>query len=265
MHIDRSLFGEGTATSEEQVLFALRTLVGRVVDDLGAAGKRCGSLALSLECEDGDIHEITTRVAQPTAQPATLFELLRARLEGVVLRSAVNGLRLAAHQLESGGAQIALFAGSDPDPDALGIAIARLDAALGERHALRAQVTAGARVEQRFRLEPFTVEPLITRTWPSAAPPISALPGSATMQFRPIPPVAIPVRLGAGMPRFVGSPPQPVLDVAGPWRVDEGWWTAVTGGGTPLVRDEYDVLLADGALMRIAREGDTWSLRGVYD
>ncbi len=264
VRIDRTLYGEGTATTEEQVLFALRTLVGRVVDDLGLAGKRCGALLLSLECEDGDVHEIATRVAQPTAQPATLFELLRARLDGVVLRSPVSGLRLGAQQLEDGGVQIALFSGSDPDPDALGIALARLDAALGEHHAMRARVTDGARIEQRFALETFSLEPLVSRTWPGT-PEVSALPASATMQFRPIEPVPISVGLGAGLPRFVGSPPQPVLDVAGPWRVNEGWWTRATGGGTPLVRDEYDVLLADGALLRIAREGTAWSMRGVYD
>jgi protein ImuB len=265
LRIDRSLYGEGTAASEEQVLFALRTLVGRVVDDLGLAGKRCGTLVLSLECEDGDVHEITARVAQPTAQPATLFELLRARLEGVRLRSPVCGLRLAAQRLENGGVQIALFSGGDPDPDALSIAIARLDAALGEHHALRARVTAGARIEQRFALEPFTLDPFVTRTWPSAGAAVSALPNSATLQFRPIEPQPVAVRLGAGMPRLIGSPAQAVLEVAGPWRVDEGWWTPATGGGTPLARDEYDVLLADGALLRIAREGDAWSIRGVYD
>jgi hypothetical protein len=32
-----------------------------------------------------------------------------------------------------------------------------------------------------------------------------------------------------------------------------------------LVRDEYDVCLEDGALLRIAREGEAWSVRGVYD
>ena len=36
------------------------------------------------------MHEIVTLVAQPTAQPATLFELLRARLEGVVLDQTVT-------------------------------------------------------------------------------------------------------------------------------------------------------------------------------
>src|SRR6202022_4995760 len=97
-------------SSEEQVLFALRTLVGRIVDDLSAAGKRAGRLALFLECEDGETRELTTRVAQPTAVPATLFELLRARLEGVVLSAPVVGLRLAAEELASGGVALSLFA-----------------------------------------------------------------------------------------------------------------------------------------------------------
>jgi protein ImuB len=263
MRIDRTLYGEGTATSEEQVLFALRTLVGRVVDDLDMAGKRCGVLVLGLECEDGDVHEITTRVAQPTAGPATLFELLRARLEGVVLRSPVAGLRLVADGLEDGGVQIALFAASDPDPDALGIAIARLDAALGEAHALRARVTDGPRVERRFVLEPFTLDG-VASTWPKPSG-ISALPGSAAVQLHLIEPAPVDVLLRSGLPRFIGSPPQAILEVAGPWRVDESWWTPVTGGGAPLVRDEYDVLLEDGALVRIAREGAVWSIRGRYD
>jgi len=265
LRIDRTLYGEGAAASEEQVLFALRTLVSRVVEDLGLAGKRCGALVLSLECEDGDVHEITTRVAAPTAHPAMLFELLRARLEGVALRSPVAGLRLAAQQLEDGGIQIALFAANDPDPDALGIAIARLDAVLGEYHAFRARVVEGSRIEGRFVFEPFTLDAVVSTTWPNGAAASSALPGTAGVQLHLIDPAPIDVLLHAGMPRFIGSPPQAILEVAGPWRVDEGWWTPATGSGTPLVRDEYDLLLEDGALVRIAREGDTWSIRGRYD
>ncbi len=265
LRIGRTLYGEGTASSEDQVLFALRTLVGRVVDDLELAGKRCGALVLGLECEDGDVHEITTRVAQPTAQPATLFELLRARLEGVVLRSPVAGLRLAAQHLENGGVQIALFAAGDPDPDALGIAIARLDAVLGEEHAFRARIVDGPRLESRFAFEPFALDALVSTAWPGGGAAVSALPGTAGIQLRLIDPTPVDVLLRAGMPRFIGSPPQAILDVAGPWRVDESWWTPATGGGAPLIRDEYDVLLEDGALVRIAREGDVWSMRGMYD
>jgi protein ImuB len=259
LRIDRALYGEGEASSEEQVLFALRTLVGRVVDDLSAAGKRAGRLVLRLDCEDGETRELTTRVAQPTAVPSTLFELLRARLEGVVLTAPVVGLRLAAEELASGGVELSLFAASDPDPDAIGVVLARLDAVLGEGSALRARVVDGPRIERRYVLEPFTLEPLAS-CGPRAEPP--ALPAAATMQLRIVEPYAIDVRVIGGAPRFVGSPPQQVVELAGPWRAEEHW--------PMLVRDEYDVCLDDGALLRIAREdspaGDgAWSVRGVYD
>src|SRR5665213_1580119 len=121
LRVDRALYGEGEASSEEQVLFALRTLVGWVVDDLCAAGKRAGRLVLQLECEDGETRTLTTRVAQPTAVARALFELLRARLEGLVLTAPVTGLRLTAEELAGGGVTLSLFAASDPDPDAIGV------------------------------------------------------------------------------------------------------------------------------------------------
>jgi protein ImuB len=262
LRVDRMLFGEGEATSEEQVLFALRTLVGWVVDDLAAAGKRAGRLVLTLECEDAQTRVLTTRVAQPTAVPATLFELLRAQLEGVTLEAPVVGLRLAAEELAGGGVAMSLFAAGDPDPDAVGIVLARLDAALGEGRALRARIVDGPRIERRYALETFTLELLATRG-PRLDP--VPLPAAATLQFRLVAPRAIDVRVLDGMPRFVGSPPQQVVEVAGPWRTEERWWGPATGEGAPLARDEYDVCLDDGALVRIAREGTDWSLRGVYD
>jgi protein ImuB len=258
LRIDRSSYGDGEATSEEAVLFALRALVNRVVDDLGAAGKRAGRLVFALECENGDVRELTTRVAQATAVPATLFNLLRARLEGVVLDAPVVGLRLVAEGLEDGGVPLALFAAGDPDPDALGIVLARLDAALGEGGALRSRIVEGPRVERRFAHDPFTLEPLITTRWSTAA--VAPLPQTATLQFRPVAPQPVVVRVIGGTPRFVGTPAQTVLDAAGPWRVEEAWWA-----GEPLMRDEYDVLLDDGSLVRLAHENTAWSIRGIYD
>ena len=262
LRVDRTLYGEGEASSEEQVLFALRTLVGWVVDDLGAAGRRAGRLVLTLDCEDGETRELNVRVAQPTAVSSTLFELLRARLEGVTLDAAVVGLRLAAEELAGGGVPLSLFSASDPDPDAIGVVLARLDAALGAGKALRARVVDGPRIERRFSFEPFSLEPLAQARPERAEPP---LPDTAALQLRLVPPHPIDVRVLDGAPRFVGSPAQPAVDVAGPWRVEECWWTTVTGQGAPLVRDEYDVCLEDGSLLRIAHERDGWTMRGIYD
>ena len=264
LRVDRALYGEGEASSEEQVLFALRTLVGWVVDDLSASGKRAGRLVLTLDCDDGEVRELTVRVAQPTAVPSTLFELLRARLDGVTLGAPVVGLRLAAEELAGGGVTLSLFAASDPDPDAIGVVLARLDAALGEGKALRARVLDGPRIERRFAFEPFTLETIATRG-AQPDPHIPGLPDDTVLQLRLVPARPVEVRVLDGAPRFVGSPPQQTIEVAGPWRIEEGWWSVATGEGAPLARDEYDVCLEDGSLLRIAREDDAWTVRGIYD
>lgn len=268
LRIDRTLYGEGTAEREEQLLFALRTLVARVSDDLAYAGMRCGFVRLSLECDDGETLELPAVLAQATAQATTIFDLLRTRLEGVTLRAPVNGLRLGAERLEAGGSALSLFAGTDPDPETVAIAIARIEAALGPQSACRAELQAGNRYETRFRYAPFA---------PAAPDPPARAAGSAldrpdcagesppvrtqlpvcTLGLRLIEPRPIVVRLARGRPAFVGT--QAVLDITGPWRVHERWWAE------PLERDEYDALLADGSLVRIACERGAWVVRGLYD
>jgi nucleotidyltransferase/DNA polymerase involved in DNA repair len=267
MTIERSLFGEGTAEREDQLLFALRTLVTRVADDIAYAGKRCSALALELECEDGERVAIAATFAQPTAQPTTLFDLVRARLEGTTLRSPVIGLRLRAERLEEGGAELSLFAGSDPDPDIVAIALARLEAALGSEAVRRASIAAGNRYEARaayaaFGPTAFTARPV------SFAPP--AAPSEiGTLAYRVLTPRAIDVRVRGGRPATVALPgagARDVVDVAGPWRVDEAWWAqALDTGGRPIQNDAYDVLLDDGTLIRIVDERGTWFLSGSYD
>jgi protein ImuB len=254
LRIDRSLYGEGTAEREEQLLFALRTLVARVSDDLAYAGMRCGCLRLALECDDGETLEIPAVLAQATAQAATLFELLRTRLEGVTLRAPVSGLRLGAERLEPGGSALSLFAGTDPDPEVVAIALARIEATLGPQAACRAELAEGNRYEARFRYAPFA--PDRDAHAGESAPARATLP-VCTLGLRLLEPRPLEVRLAHGRPAYVGA--QAVLDIVGPWRVSESWW------GEPLERDEYDALLADGSLVRIACERGAWLLRGLYD
>lgn len=259
--IDRSLLGEGTAEREDQLLFALRTLVARVAEDVAFAGKRCGAVRLEIECEDGERTALAVTLAHPTAQTGTMFDLLRARLEGIVVRSPVVGLRLAAERLEEGGTELSLFAGRDPDPEIVGIALARLEAALGPAVALRACIVEGNRYEARVAYAPFDVGRLERRPC-TASPPEH--PPDATLAYRVLAPRAIEVRVRRGCPAFVDS--RAVLDCAGPWRVDEAWWgEALDTARRPLASDAYDVLLDDGALWRIVSERGKWYVCGTYD
>jgi protein ImuB len=262
--IERTLYGEGTAEREDQLLFALRALVARVAEDLAYAGQRCAALRLTLECEDGAILELPLRLAQPSAQAATIFALLRARLEGQLLGSPVSGLKLGTEQLEEGGAELSLFAGSDPDPETVALVLARLNATLGPQSALRARVAAGNRCEARAVFEPFTVEGIARRPAAACSAPPEPPGATGTLAYRLLAPRRIDVRLAGGRPASVGS--RAVRDVAGPWRVDEAWWgEALDSGLRPIASDAYDALLDDGTLCRIVHERGAWYLCGVYD
>jgi hypothetical protein len=76
-------------------------------------------------------------------------------------------------------------------------------------------------------------------------------------QLRLLAVTEIDVRLRRGEPATVGE--RVVQCCAGPWRIEEGWFSA------PVVRDEYDVQLDTGEICRIYRQGERWYLRGSYD
>jgi len=253
LHIEARLAGEGAAESEEQIYFALRMLVSRVVEDLCRLGKRAGMLMLCLECENAGVHDIEIRIAQPTSDPTMLFDLVRAKVEGRTFDSPVTGLRLQAANLEDGGTPATLFAGSDPDPSVVDLAIARLEAALSNSPN-RARVVAAHRSEAAFTYERFAGMPAPLPHGVSALPASEVPPQMRLLQVR-----EIDVCVLKNAPAFVGSPPQAVLDFAGPWRIDETWFE------NAVVRDEYDVLLEDGTLCRIFRQDTRWYMRGAYD
>ena len=82
--------------------------------------------------------------------------------------------------------------------------------------------------------------------------PPPAESGVAPMRLR-----AVKSRPGAS-PEIAGA----VRVAAGPWSMEEGWWT-----GTPAARDYWDVELSEGGLYRIYRDrsSETWYADGVYD
>jgi protein ImuB len=259
LRIDRALYGEGSAEREDQLLFALRALVTQVADDVAYAGKRAARLALMLECEDASTHAIVATLARPTAQMQTMFDLLRAKLEGTTLLSPVIGLRLVAERLETGGSLLSLFAQHDPDPEAVAIAIARLDAALGEGCAQRAHAVEGFRAESRAAYAPFDPDGFVTsgKTKAKRAEALAPPADLPVFGFRLLPQQPIQVSFLGGVPDRIDG--RRVVEHAGPWRVEECWWSE------RLARAEYDVLLADGTLWRIAHDDRGWALLGAYE
>lgn len=256
--IEASIFGEGRAADETQVFFALRMLLARICDDLERCGKRAGALRLAIELEDAEACTLDVPLATPTAHERTMFDMLRAKLEGMTFAAAIVGLRLQALQLEEGGEAQALFCADDLDPQRVAVTIARLEAALGAG-IVRAQTRDAHLLEERFTYEPF--EP----------PPRAMLEKNQTQselvpQLRLLEVREVPVLLRGGEPAVVDR--QAVSQCVGPWRVAERAYTPVPSGAegaSPLSRDEYDVVLENGTFARIYRQGSHWYLRGVYE
>ena len=250
--IEAAMFGEGQAEDEAQVFFALRVLLTRICADLERCGRRASALQLRVELDDGDESAFEVLLAAPTADERSMLDVLRAKLEGVQFAAPVVGLHLRALRLEEGGEELGLFAGGDVDAQQVAVTLARLEAVLGEP-ALCARVREAHPLEERFAYEPFAVPKTKAFDAPAAAA-VAAVPQLRLLNVR-----EIDVRMQRGEPAFVGSPQRAVLECAGPWRIEEGWF------GSGITRDEYDVVLDDGEICRIYRQGVRWYLRGAYD
>jgi hypothetical protein len=248
--IEASIFGEGRAVDEAQVFFALRMLLTRVCADLARCGKRAGALHLALELEDAQTCTFDVPLAMPTANERTMFDMLRAKLEGSTFEAPIVGLCVQARQLEEGGEAQALFSADDFDPQRVAVTIARLEAMLGERIA-RATTREAHLLEERFTYEQFESprKAMFDRT----EAPHALVPQLRLLEVR-----EIAVELRAREPATVDG--QAVMQCVGPWRIAERAHVP-----SPVSRDEYDVVLADGTFARIYRQNTHWYLRGIYE
>jgi hypothetical protein len=262
--IEASIFGEGRAADEAQVFLALRMLLARICADLERCGKRAGALHLAIELEDTDARDFDVPLATPTAHERTMFEMLRAKLDGATFPAAIVGLHVSALQLEEGGEEQALFCADDLDPQRVAVTIARLEAALGTGVG-RAQMRDAHLLEERFAYEPFELRnsQRVILSEASAASEVEGRKRALIPQLRLLEVREVPVQLRGGEPAIVDR--QTVRECAGPWRVDERWHPSKLVPSGVEGRDEYDVVLEDGTFARIYRQGSHWYLRGVYE
>lgn len=246
--IEASMFGEGSAESEEAVIFAMRVLLSRICGDLERCGKRASALQLDVELESGHSTGFEIVLAAPTSDDRAMLDVLRAKLEGVSFDSPLSGLKLRALRLEEGGEALPLVRNDDIDPQNVAVVLARLEALLGEP-VRRARTKEAHQLEERFSYEPFAVpkrENVAATAVPRMVP-----------QLRLLTVTEIEVSVARGEPVRVNG--HTVLECSGPWRIEEGWFAS------EVARDEYDVVLDDGELCRIYRQGNRWYLRGAYD
>ena len=261
----------------EPFLFLGHAALERLVARLEAQALACARLDVTLKL-DPDGHDARAiRLPAPTRDAKTLLTLVRLELEARPPGAPVAGFAFTALPDQPRRAQLALFGPAALSPDRLAATIARLAALLGADRVGSPRAVDGHRPE-RFALAGYAPPPPPELAHKAAA-------GRGLLAIRVLrPPVALEV-IAAGAPihnsQFTihnssclrllslksapdASPPisGSVKVAAGPWSLEEGWWSL-----EPAARDYWDVELSDGALYRIYRnrKDGMWFADGVYD
>src|SRR5712671_12213 len=249
---------EWDASSVEPLLFVWKGLLDRLAQRLTARGLMARELLLQLRVADGSWDERAIDLAAPTREVAALLQLLRLSVESRPPPAGVRAVRLSVVATREVLEQMPLFGARGASPTQLAAAVARLSALVGPGRV--------GRPEEPDRWAPFAA---VCRKFAPPPPPRVPLPPEievslASRALRP--PRTAEVRCDeSGTPLLVigeGALGGRVVASAGPWRTVAEWWT-----GSPLALDAYDLELAGGLLIRVARElaTGTWRIEAVYD
>jgi protein ImuB len=280
------------ADRSEQLLAAAALLLARLVAWAQARHGRIGGCTLALRHEPRHradaatpaATELALALAEPSNDPRHLQLLLRERLAQLMLPAPVLELRLRCDRLQSGAAPSGeLFPAPAGAQEGLARLIERLQARLGPERVQRPVAVAEHRPER-------------CTTWQPADPAAAALPtaarvtaarvtaaaaaAAARLLEAPVPPPGRDVP-ACTRPIWLLAQPQPLAErrsrpwldggplqlLAGPERIESGWWD-----GAPALRDYFVASAADGTLVWIYRArlpggdagADGWFLHGRF-
>ncbi|HEY5664939.1 MAG TPA: hypothetical protein VIS05_12990 [Ilumatobacter sp.] len=266
----------------DTVVFVAKRLADQLAAELAADGRVCVRLVVIVETEHGERSERAWYRDQGLSAPA-MVERVRWQLEGWASRpgglsGGVALLRLVPDELRGDdGVQAGLWGGrSQADHDAAR-AIVRLSGLAGDR-AVAVPTWAGGRLPaERYRWVPATSVDLDQAAdrldrgdgpWPGALP----APAPAVV---PEHSVAVELLDGAGRPvevsgrgeisappgvLVVGSQRQRVIAWAGPWPIEQRWWSS--GRSRRVAR--FQVVTEHGVAHLVGVEQRTWSILATY-
>jgi protein ImuB len=213
---------------------------------------------LELTLASGGTHQRTIALAYPTRDVRLILTLIRLDLEAHPPPAAVVGVTLRARPAVARPTPAELWQPPAPAHRDLASLLTRLTALVGPGN-LGAAALVDSHHPDAFTLRPFTgsasIEPV---------PRPDGEPNTRMMLRRAEPPLPVSVETDEGRPRWLTSEGTRarVLACAGPWRISGEWWDT-----RAWARDEWDVLLSDTRLCRLAQDrlANHWHLVGIYD
>jgi protein ImuB len=265
VHVPEPYWEEAQGVEWEIVtLDALAVVIERVLERLTArlavVHVSADALDLELTLASGATHQRTIALAYPTRDVRLILTLIRLDLEAHPPAAAVAGVILRARPAVARPTPAGLWQPPAPAHRDLAALLTRLTALVGTAN-LGAPDLVDSHHPDAFTLRPFTGTTSADLVNHQAC---DGEPDARMMLRRTEPPTPVAVETAAGRPRWVSSEGARarVLSCAGPWRISGEWWDT-----RAWARDEWDVLIADTRLCRLAHDRltDHWHLIGMYD
>lgn len=257
---------EWTVCEMEAFAAVVRPMLDRLTSRLTASGVACRQLDLSLALDPKGEERRLLPLAAPTTEVRTLLELIQLELTAHPPAAPIVGITLLAHPDQARQVQFSLFGPAVHSPDGLATVMARLSVLLGAERIGSPRRVDGTRPERHAVSEYAPPPP------PKIAPLLERHPLAAAVRvLRPRVPLEVQMGGSPPAPIFIktehGKQASPSISgkvrvAAGPWRLEEGWWSE-----EGVARDYWDLELTDGAVYRIFRDlqQEGWFADGIYD
>lgn len=264
----------------DTVAFSARAMAERFIADLAGHGLACACLELQVITENGEEAVRRWRHAG-VLSTVDVVDRIRWQLEGWLSGSrrptgGVTRLRLLpVETVPLGVHQQALWGGSGADDERAHRALARVQTLLGHGSVLTPMIDGGRDPLQRTRLVPWGDAPIPEHSpeqpWPGHLP----APAPSVLVDPPRP---VRVLDAGGRPVTVndrGVVPQPPAQLvlgnearavtawAGPWPVDERWWSSDAAGR--VARFQLVDVTGHAYLVTCSTFDGRWTLTATYE
>jgi protein ImuB len=211
----------------------------------------------------------------PTRDGKLLLKLLRLRLQSHPPGAPVQKIQMSAQPSLARVTQGSLFIPTAPDPDKLGLTIARIAAVVGEGNVGAPNLLDSHRPDA-FHVRTFSIAATaflgsnsLSQNKLKADPQHATAPTIALHAFRPPVPARVQLQGSKPVSVFFHGHHGKVIHASGPWRTSGDWWEA-----QPWQEDAWDLEIVFSGESSPAQSfyrfsydelQDKWFVRGVYD
>lgn len=270
--LDEAVDFEPPLDRVDQVAFGVRQAAERFVERLAARRLVCTGLRVELHADDGGFAE-RAWLHPRSFSPADVVDRVRWQLQALELRAPVVRVRILPDTVDAIGSHEAGLWGTGTD-ERVHHALSRVQSMLGHGGVLAPGVGGGRTLADRQRLTAWGDRPVDGRPaaqpWPGRLPP--PLPGTVFSPRRPVQvldrrgePVTVDARGEAGAPPAAlraGGRALRLSAWAGPWPLDERWWSRGADAG---VSWRFQAVDETGCGWLLVLDADGWWAEARYD